>query len=89
MNKLDQRVEEFVKGNITASDEFKQALTQTRTEAFDEALELVGEDKDCGIYKNKKTGKCRVCDYTPEMREGYNQAKAELREALQAKRDDV
>ena len=36
--------------------------------------EVEGKMKDCGAYKDKKSGICRVCDYTPVMRETHNQA---------------
>ena len=91
-NKLDQRVEEFYMVNchsvktvpmfstetaVGAIDHVRNLLTQTRQEALQEALELVGEDLPFKVSENM------------ELREGYNTALAELREALQAKKDEV
>ena len=87
-NKIDQRVKELMnriyeyedtRGNVEIN--LKQALTQTRQEAFEEALELVGKDYD--------TPDNPWAQFAEREKMGYNQAKAELREALQAKRDEI
>ena len=59
-----------------------KALVKTRTEAFDEILELVGNDKK--EYDHKA-----FLAHRTEYNEGYNLALAELRKALQAKRGEV
>lgn len=58
---------------------------QARQQAFDEALELVGEDKkkdDTTIPKDHKNYQVALLGIRR-----YNQAKAELREALIAKKN--
>tara|TARA_R110002020_G_scaffold27088_1_gene87223 strand:- start:516 stop:806 length:291 start_codon:yes stop_codon:yes gene_type:complete len=92
MNKIDQRVDDTLTGIkedpeypcmlVCLNDEgmrerLKKEFTQTHKEALQQALELVGEDKD---WKGKT-----VEIFTHHEEVGYNQAKAEIREALQAK----
>lgn len=88
-NKIYQRASELTRAilmenNIAVEDMLNIALTQTRQEALQEALELVGEDED---YKIQDDGEYHFG--ANQKTTGRNRLKAELTEALQAKIERV